>query len=256
MKYKSNLVSILLPVHNGGATLSACMDSLLNQTHSELEIIAIDDYSRDNSYQILKEYKKRDQRLRIYRNVKHYGAAITLNRCLRRARGQFVSIMDARDVSLPSRIKKQLAFLENNPKTVAVGTQCVFTNQENKKTVRSEFPLAHTTIYNRLINGVTMQFETALINRFRLPKDLLYFSHSKNQLHLSDLFVKLQRYGLLANLNQHLYKRYKASQSSYMALKTHYLPHLLLFLKARFEHDYRPSLDFFLSPIIKQFNLR
>ncbi len=256
MQYIPDLVSILLPVRNASATLSACLESLMLQTYEHIEVIIIDDFSRDDTYKIASSYRKKDRRFRVHRNIKQYGAAVTLNRALKRARGQYVTFMDAKDTSTPDRIKRQLSFFRDHPKTVAVGTQCIFMNDEHKKLGKSSFPQEHALIYNRLINGVTMQFETALINRFRLPKDLLHFSQSSAQLHLSDIFVKIQQYGSFANINQCLYKRYKESQTTVERIKQQLLPQTGLFIKAIFEHDYRPSIESFVSPIIKQINPR
>jgi glycosyltransferase involved in cell wall biosynthesis len=255
MQYIPDLVSILLPVRNASATLSECLDSLQAQTYDNLEVIIIDDFSRDDTYKIASIYRKKDRRVRLYRNVKQYGAAVTLNRALKRAKGQYVTFMDAKDTSTPDRIKRQLSYFRDHPKTVAVGTQCIFMDDEHKNVGKSAFPQEHDRIYNRLINGVTMQFETALINRFRLPKDLLHFSQTSAQLHLSDIFVKIQQYGSFANINQCLYKRYKASQTTMEKIRKQLLPQTGLFIKAIFEHDYRPSVEALVSPLIKQLPL-
>lgn len=252
MQYIPELVSILLPVRNASATLSDCLDSLQAQTYDNIEVIIIDDFSRDDTYKIASIYRKKDRRFRLYRNVKQYGAAITLNRALKHARGQYVTFMDAKDASTPDRIKRQLSYFREHPKTVAVGTQCIFMDEEQKKLGKSSFPQEHEMIYNRLINGVTMQFETALINRFRLPKDILHVSQTASQLHLSDIFVKIQQYGYFANLNQCLYKRYKASQSTMEKLRKLLIPQTRLFIKAIFEHDYRPSVEALVTPFLSK----
>ena len=70
IKFKESLVSIILPVNQAEKTLSACLESLLSQTHTNIEIIAIDDNSKDKSFKILKKYRQMDKRLIISRNVK------------------------------------------------------------------------------------------------------------------------------------------------------------------------------------------
>lgn len=247
----SELVSILLPVYNAGETLADCLDSLLKQTYQPLEIIAIDDFSRDNSFQILRKYHKLDKRLKIYRNVKHYDMTITLNRCLKAAKGKYLTFMDSKDISTPDRIKKQVQYLQENDRTVAIGTQCIFIDENKKKVGKSEFPQEHEAIYARLVNGLTIQFETALINTYLLPKDLLRFYKTSSPLLYSDLFVKLQKYGSFANLNHCLYLKLKQSQNQLENAKKYILPHLKLFIKARFTHDYKPSFTSLLSPLIK-----
>src|SRR5579883_1973115 len=120
------LVSILLPVFNIGHYLPDSLDSLLASSHENIEIIAIDDFSKDDSWKILRLYKQIDKRIRIYRNVKHYGKAITLNRLLKKAKSNFIMFMDGKDMVYKHKIKKQLTFLLENPKVAAAGTQCTF----------------------------------------------------------------------------------------------------------------------------------
>ena len=88
------LISILLPVHNSEKYLSDCLKSLLSQTYKNIEIVAIDDKSSDKSYRILNQFKKTDKRVRVYRNVKRYGIAITLNRLLKKSKGSYLAFMD------------------------------------------------------------------------------------------------------------------------------------------------------------------
>ena len=181
MKDSKPLISILLPVHNSAQTLRECILSLLNQSYKNLEIIAIDDKSSDKSYSILNALKKRDKRLRIYKNVKRYGLAVTLNRLAKKAKGSFIAFMDTDDISSPNRLKKQLNFLLHNTGVVAVGSQCTFIDEKGKKIGRSDFPTENTLIYENPLHGISMQFETVLINKTLLPKDILRFhTGSKN----------------------------------------------------------------------------
>src|SRR5579872_1515273 len=169
------LISVLLPVFNIGHYLPNSLDSLLASSHTNLEIIAIDDFSKDDSWKILKLYKKYDKRIKIYRNVKHYGKALTLNRILRKAKGQFIAFTDGKDMVYKHKFKKQLAFLLKNPRVSAVGTQCTFINSMGKKTGVSSFA-ARDGIYDRPLHGITIDFETTMVNRSTLPKDTLYFN--------------------------------------------------------------------------------
>src|SRR3989344_7911438 len=175
MKKDKPLVSIILPVHNSQQYLSECLSSLLRQSYKNIEIITIDDNSVDNSYKILRSFARKDKRIRTIRNIKRYGASITLNRLIKRAKGEFIAFMDAQDVSLKDRIKKQLTFLKENSEVVAVGTQCVFIEGKNKRIGKSNFPKHNQDIYQSPLHGVSMQFETIMINRNLLPKDVLKF---------------------------------------------------------------------------------
>jgi glycosyltransferase involved in cell wall biosynthesis len=251
MTIKQGHVSILLPIHNTGMHLRACLDSLLAQTYSDLEVIAIDDASTDDSYKILKAYRKVDKRLKISRNVKHYGLAITLNRALRQTRGQFVAFMHAQDTLTVSKIERQVNFLLKNAKTVAVGTQCQFFTKEQKRLGKTAFPTEHEAIVRTLINGQSMQYESVLINRFLLPKDLLSFTEQKYPMIYATVMAKLPQYGSLANIEQALYYRTKEENHMWLSFPSRLTSQLHLWWKARFMYDYTPSFQALLASIFK-----
>lgn len=244
------LVSIILPVHNACTFLPHCLNSLLSQTYGNIEIIVIDDNSKDESLQILKQFKKLDKRIRVYKNKKRYGLAICFNRALKRAKGPFIAFMDSHDASSLDRIKRQVSFLLSHPKVVAVGTQFVFVNQNNKKTAKSELPQTHESIAKSLLTGISLQFETSMINQTLLPKDLLHFQENTYPFVYSQVFVKLLSYGELANLPWVLHQRRKLMDASFSltTLPTH-LKHLF---KSVALHDYRPSFKSLFTPRIGQ----
>ena len=129
MKQKP-LVSILVPVHNAAPHLAECLRSIKKQTFRNIEIIAIDDSSTDKSFSILRKLKTKEKRLRIYRNVKRYGIAVTMNRLLEKAKGSYIAFASTNDVFTKDKLKKQLEFLNKNTQVVAVGTQCLFINEK------------------------------------------------------------------------------------------------------------------------------
>ena len=96
-----------------------------------------------------------------------------------------------------------------------------------------------------------MQYETAIINRFRIPKDLLKFSHTKTHLLFSDLFVKLQKYGQFANTQWYLYRKVNTNTSNILSLKKAIFSHISFLAKARFSHHYDVSLDTLMAPLVK-----
>lgn len=243
----SPLVSLLLPVFNTGAFLPQCLDSLLSQNYDNVEIIAIDDFSKDDSWKILKIYKKFDKRIKIYRNVKHYGKAVTLNRCLKKAKGEFLTVMDAKDIVYKDRIKKQVSFLENNPKVVGIGTQCNFIDWKDKKTGKSEFPSEFDEIYHKPLHGVSLHFETVMINRTLLPKDLLKFNVHADPFMYSDIIIKLLQFGKLQNLPHVL--QYHRTDNPNKTTPLTQIPDLVkLWIKSIDTYDYKPSVrSFFLS---------
>ena len=104
-------VSVVMPVRNGGSYLRVAVDSILSQSHADLELILIDDHSTDGAVAAL---EGSDARLRIVRN-RGRGLVDACNTGLARARGAFVARMDADDISLPERFQRQLEYLDANP---------------------------------------------------------------------------------------------------------------------------------------------
>lgn len=239
-----NLVSIVLPVHNAGAYLNECLESLLNQTYKEIEIIAIDDNSRDNSYSLLKSLKKKDGRLRIYKNKKRYGLSVCFNRAVKKAKGGYITFMDAHDKSTLHRIKRQLSYLHNNPKVAAVGTQCTFLSANGKKLEKSSYPQDNEGIRTGMMNNLTVRFETLIINRSKIPNDLLKFTTNAYPFIYTDILFKLTKYGHIANLAQYLHYHRQATKRAYEQLDRleKWVSTARLWAKTLSNEDTRPPL--------------
>lgn len=250
MKLQASLVSVVLPVSNASTHLRECLESLLNQNYDHIEIIAIDDRSKDNSYAILKEVRAKDDRLRVYRNKKKYGISVCYNRAVKKARGQFITFMNPYDKNALNRIHRQVKFLTEHPKVVAVGTQVMHIDGKDKRIEATNFPSDHESIYQNFLRGLTMQFETVMINRFLLPKDVIKFTSNTYPYLYTEVFIKILQYGRFANIATALYyhRKYIAeAQITINGLKKSFELGKL-WVKSISEHDYRPNFRAFLEP--------
>ncbi len=241
------LVTLIIPVRNSADTLAECLESILNQTYSDIEVIAIDDKSTDNSYSILRKFRRRDKRLIISRNVKSYGLTVTLNRAIKKARGSYIAFVNQRDLMTPDKIKRQIYYLKRHPKVVALGTQTIVVNPETSQHRRSAFPTDHDVISKTFLTSDSLQVESVVINRYLIPRDLLKFDKQKYPLLYKALIAKLLPYGSLANLNQHLHLRTQlGSQDS---LTNRLIYNLNLWTKSRFVHGTGISWNSLLYPL-------
>jgi len=109
-KIKSPKVSVIMPVYNGIRFLDRAIQSILNQTEKDFEFIIIDDGSSEPVFEKIKSYS--DSRIKVYRENENKGLTFRLNQCLQIIKGKFVVRMDADDVSLETRIEKQLLKFE------------------------------------------------------------------------------------------------------------------------------------------------
>lgn len=108
----NDLVSIIMPSYNTAKYISAAIESILNQTYENWELIIVDDCSTDNTDEILTEYAKKDSRIRYYKNEKNSGAAVARNRALRQAKGKWVAFLDSDDLWEKDKLEKQICFMK------------------------------------------------------------------------------------------------------------------------------------------------
>ena len=120
-------VSIIMGIYNCAETLPEAIDSVLTQTFSDWQLILCDDGSKDNTYGIAKEYQGRfPEKILLLQNERNMGLNHTLNRCLQVVSGEYVARMDGDDISLPTRIEKEAAFLDAHPEYAIVSTPMIF----------------------------------------------------------------------------------------------------------------------------------
>ena len=114
------LISILMGVFNAEDTLGKAIESIISQTYPNWELIIYDDGSTDKSYEVAVSYV--DPRIAIIRSNHNRGLGYALNRCLEKATGSVIARMDADDISLPTRLFTELAYLNTHPDCDVVGT--------------------------------------------------------------------------------------------------------------------------------------
>jgi glycosyltransferase involved in cell wall biosynthesis len=114
------LVSVIIPVYNVQDYVMQCLQSIINQTYSNLEIWIVNDASTDHTEEIISYIK--DSRIQIINNDCNLGLAESVNRSISESTGKYIARMDADDVALPTRIERQVDYLERNPDVDILGT--------------------------------------------------------------------------------------------------------------------------------------
>lgn len=172
------LISVIMAVHNGKDCIKNAIDSILNQSFSNFELLIIDDGSIDATPQILVAYEQKDPRIRII-SQKNTGLTIALNNGIKQACGKYIARQDVDDVSLLSRFEKQVALMEKNPSLVLIGGNSIdiypdgtemewgwHPPKELQKTVFYKTPFSHSTamfrkdVYEKL-GGYDESFKTS-----------------------------------------------------------------------------------------------
>lgn len=119
---KKPLVTVGIPFYNSEKYLSAAVKSTLNQTHTNLEIILLDDGSTDSSLKIAQEFEKNDKRVKVISDGENFGLPKRLNQLSKLAKGKYYARMDADDIMFSNRIATQVLFLLKNPQVDLLGT--------------------------------------------------------------------------------------------------------------------------------------
>jgi len=131
------LISVIMPCYNAGKFLREAIESILNQSYTHFELLAINDGSTDSTLQILEEYAAKDSRIRVITNEENIKLIRTLNKGIDLAQGEYIARMDADDISLPNRFEVELDYLLQNPEVDIVS--CAWNNiSENGEFIREE----------------------------------------------------------------------------------------------------------------------
>jgi glycosyltransferase involved in cell wall biosynthesis len=122
-------VSVLIPIFNGERYLPECLDSILEQSFQDMEILISDDGSTDGSLEIIKQFAARDSRIRWWKNPKNLGMTGNSNVCLKAAQGDYIKFLHQDDKLLsPLAIQKMASALDSNPRASLVVCQRHYTN--------------------------------------------------------------------------------------------------------------------------------
>jgi len=198
----SPTVTVLMPVYNAEDYLREAVDSVLSQSFTDFELLAIDDGSTDGSALILNSYS--DPRIRVLSNEKNLGLIGTLNRGIDEARGKYIVRQDADDISLPGRFAKLVAYMEAHPEVAICGSWYDgLTDGERHPGVR--YAPDDTTIRIKHLYQIHISHGTSIwrTDSFRTNGWLFDtdFRHAEDY----DLFVRASLSARLANVPEVLY---------------------------------------------------
>lgn len=192
--------SVILPIYNGEAYLKLAIDSVLNQTFKDFELLLLNDGSSDSSEKIIDNYVKKDKRCKKF-SWQNQGLIKTLNTGIEKAQGEIIFRMDADDVCHPQRFEKQLSYLESNPECIALGSRVLLIDDAGMPIKIVSVPSGHEDIEKRNFvgNGSAIVHPTVAMRKKAVIEVKGYreqFTHAED----IDLFLRLAEKGKVANL--------------------------------------------------------
>ncbi len=168
------MVSIIMPTYQSSDYISETIDTVINQTYPNWELLITDDASEDNTVEIIKKYSEKDARINLVSLYKNQGAAVARNNSLSRVKGRYVAFLDSDDLWLPDKLEKQLNFMKSKSSVFSFTCYETVDQDGNIKEVVDMLSKSRVGYDDMLKKKATMGCSTVIIDRektgdFRFP---------------------------------------------------------------------------------------
>ena len=197
------LVSVVMPAYNAEKYISEAIESILGQTFENFELIIIDDGSTDDTLRIINKYSQADERIAVLKNDRNLGVSRTTNKGIEVARGKYIAIMNADDVSLPERLEKEFRFLEENPEVGIVGGTMLVVSAGGRVLGDRRYYIRDEEIRKHIFRFSPFSHPTVMIRKAVLEKSGLYDPYYKSAGDY-ELYFRIGMHAKFANLKDRL----------------------------------------------------
>ena len=193
----SPTVSVIIPTYNRAHLLGRAVQSVLNQSYQDFEIIVVDDGSTDDTEEVIKEFQEQDKRIRYIRHEKNKGGSAARDTGIKAARGEYIAFQDSDDEWFLEKLEKQMKAFENTTPEVGV----VYTDMQRiNEDGEIEYWHSPTVTHGKIINPKTLDYQvanigiqSALIKKECLNKVGLFDEKFPRFIDL-ELFIRLSKY--------------------------------------------------------------
>lgn len=162
---KNNLISIVTPIYNGEKYISQTIESVINQSYTDWEMIIVDDGSKDNSPEIIKRYIQKDKRVKLI-HQSNAGSAAARNNALRNTQGQYICFLDADDILDKTFLERQIYFLRC--KNAAIVYASYRRINENGQEILKPFIVPDKVSYKDLLKTCSISCLTTIFDKKRI----------------------------------------------------------------------------------------
>ena len=170
--YIEGLVSVIMPIYNAEKYLATTLDSVFCQDYKDIEIVLVDDCSKDRSAQIISDLKKSHPEIVYYLQEKNMGAGAARNKALELAKGQYVAFLDSDDFWMPDKIGRQIDLMKG--KQSPFSYTAIEMMNEKGDTIKEKRNVKETCDYKYLLHNTIIATSSVVIDRtvlgdFRMP---------------------------------------------------------------------------------------
>ena len=207
-------ITVLMPVYNGEMFLKDSIESILNQTFRDFELLIIDDASTDNSVKIIESYN--DNRIKLFKNTNNSGLSVTRNKGFDLAKGKYIVLADCDDISLIDRLEKQLLFMESHLEIGICGSW-IKKFGKRRAHIWKYSPYSNELKAGLLFNSCFAQ-PSVIIRKSLITSNNLYYSESFLSAEDYDLWSRASKYTSFSN-NQEILLMYRCHNMQESILK-------------------------------------
>lgn len=201
------LVSIVLPVFNSEKYITECLESIVSQTYQNWELLIIDDGSTDNSDKIISACILNVKNPVQYIKLSHHGLPYCLNYAITKANGKYIARIDADDVMLPTRLEKQVLYLEKHASIDILGTNAYEINEKGEIFSIIIKPQDHVNI------KAAFSYDCPILHPSVMMRKEIFKQYHYNEIYPSpedyELWVRLINIVKFDNLQEPLIKKRK-----------------------------------------------
>ena len=191
MKNKNKLVSVILNCYNGEKYLKDSLKSIVKQTYKNWELIFWDNRSSDLSKTIMKSFK--NKKFKYFSSKQHTSLYAARNLAISKAKGSYISFIDADDVWETDKLYKQIKLFKDKKVAVVYGNSWLKKEISNKKKIFIKYKMKNGYIYDDLIKSYNVGILTAVIKKSFLKKIKKIFNDNYDIIGDFDLFIKLSK---------------------------------------------------------------
>ena len=201
---KTPILSVLMPVFNSEQFIAEAIESILNQTFKDFEFLILDDASTDKSFEIIKEFKNKDPRIKVFQNAKNLGVVESRNKLINLSKGKYIAWIDSDDIAFENRLEKQVDFLETHPEIGMVGSNASTIDENNNKIGKWLFETEPQKLKIELFFHSPFLSSAVVIRKSCLPQN--YYNSNFPVAEDFDLYSKIAEQYEIANIREFLVK--------------------------------------------------
>ena len=211
---KQDLVSIIVPVYNAERFLEDTINTVLNQTYKNWELILVDDCSTDKSVDIINKYSKKDKRVKLFKNKVNSKAAVSRNNGIKESSGRYLCFLDADDLWDKQKLEKQVNFMKNNDCEFSF-TGYEFADKDGNPNGKKVF-IPNKINYKQALKNTTIWTSTVMFDMKKLSKKDIYMPNVARGQDSATWWKVLKKIGYAYGINEILsfYRRTEGSLSS------------------------------------------